>query len=202
MVVFNTTIGTIDNQVLTVNGSAISNFISGSTGGTAMISALVNNQTATIPLTIDNIPPTARSNIVNGFYNVNKLVSLSMSEKGNIYYTLDGKTPITTSIRYTGPITISSSKILKYLAVDLAGNKSPIYTQTYIIDKVPPNISKTTPVNNSIKVSLTSPITIKFSENIVAGINYSKIYVKDITTNKSTYTTKTISGNTLISSNK
>lgn len=198
MVVFNTTIGTIDNQVLTVNGSAISNFISGSTGGTAMISALVNNQTATIPLTIDNIPPTARSNIVNGFYNVNKLVSLSMSEKGNIYYTLDGKTPITTSIRYTRPITISSSKILKYLAVDLAGNKSPIYTQTYIIDKVPPNISKTTPVNNSIKVSLTSPITIKFSENIVAGINYSKIYVKDITTNKSTYTTKTISGNTLI----
>jgi hypothetical protein len=54
-----------------------------------MVSALVNNQTVTIPLTIDNIPQTAKSNIGNGFYNVNKLVSLLMSEKGAIYYTLD-----------------------------------------------------------------------------------------------------------------
>ena len=89
-----------------------------------------------------------------------------MSEKGNIYYTLNGKTPTTTSIKYCESIIINSSKILKYLAVDLAGNKSPIYTQIYIIDKVPPKVSKTTPVNNSIKVSLTSPITIKFNENI------------------------------------
>ena len=198
MVIFNTTIGTTDNQVPTVNGSSICNFISGSTGGTAMVSALANNQTVTTPLTIDNMPPTAGSNVVNGIYNVNKLVSLSMSEKGDIYYTLDGTIPSATSTKYIGTITISSSKILKYLAVDLAGNKSPIYTQTYIIDKVPPKVSKTTPLNNSIKVSLTSPITIKFSENIVAGINYSKIYVKDITTNKFTYITKTISGNTLI----
>ncbi len=197
IVVFNTTIGTIDNQILTVNGSAISNYISGSTGGTAMVSVFVNNQTVTIPLTIDNIPPTARSNVVNGVYNVSKIISLSMSEKGNIYYTLDGTRPTTTSIKYTGPITISSSKVLKYLAVDLAGNKSTIYSQTYIIDKVPPKVSKTTPINNSIKVSLTSPITIKFTENIIAGINYSKIYVKDITTNKSVCITKTISGNTL-----
>ena len=198
MVIFSTTIGTIDSQVLTVDGSAISNFISGSAGCTAMVSALVGNQTVRIPITVDNIPPTAKSNIGNGLYNVNKLVSLSMSEKGNIYYTLNGTTPNITSIEYNGPITISSSKILKYLAVDLVGNKSPIYTQIYIINKVPPKVSKTTPVNNSIKTSLTSPITIKFNENITAGINYSKIYVKDITTNKSTYITKTISENTLI----
>ncbi|MGB7970313.1 MAG: chitobiase/beta-hexosaminidase C-terminal domain-containing protein [Methanobacterium sp.] len=198
MVVFNTTMGTIDNQVLTIDGCAVSNFISGSTGGTAMISAFLNNQTVIIPITIDNIPPTARSNIGNGVYNVNKLVTLSMSEKGDIYYTLDGTTPTITSIKYTGPITINSSKILKYLAIDQAGNKSPIYTQTYIINKVPPKVSKTTPVNNSIKISLNSPITIKFTENIVSGINYSKIYVKDLTTNKSTYITKTISGNALI----
>ena len=143
---------------------------------------MVNNQTVTTSLTIDNIPPTVGSNVFNGFYNVNKLVSLSMSEKGVIYYTLDGTTPTVTSIKYSGPIPISSSKILKYLAVDLAENKSTSYTQTYIIDKVPPKVSKTTPLNNSIKVSLTSPIIIKLSENIVAGINYSKIYVKGITT--------------------
>jgi predicted outer membrane repeat protein len=197
-IMFNATIGTINNQATTVYGGAITNFNSGSTEGTAIISAILDNQKVTIPIIIDNIPPTAKSSIINGFYNVNKLISLSMSENGNIYYTLDGTTPTTTSIKYTRPITVSSSVTLEYLAVDLAGNKSPIYTQIYIIDKVPPKVSLTTPANNSIRVSLTSPISIKFSENIVAGINYSKIYVKDITKNKSTHIDKTISGNTLI----
>ena len=37
----------------------------------------------------------------------------------------------------------------------------------------------------------------KFSENILAGVNYSKIYVKNLSTGKVVSITKTISGNTL-----
>ena len=92
---------------------------------------------------------------------------------------------------------MSSTTTLKFLAVDKAGNKSPIYTQIYTIDKVAPKVSSTSPTNNAIGVSLTSSITIKFSENIVAGANYSKIYVKNITTGKIVSITRTISGNTL-----
>ena len=110
---------------------------------------------------------------------------------------MNGETPTTTSIKYCKPITVNSTETLKYIAVDLAGNKSPIYTQIYIIDKVPPKVSVTKPINNAIRVSLTSFITIKFNKNITVGINYTKIYVKDLKTNKATHFVKTISGNTL-----
>jgi hypothetical protein len=46
-------------------------------------------------------------------------------------------------------------------------------------------------------VSLTSIITINFNENIIAGTNYSKIYIKNLTTSKVVAITKTVFGNTL-----
>ena len=61
----------------------------------------------------------------------------------------------------------------------------------------PPIVSSTSPANNAAGISLTSPITIKFSENIIAGINYSKIYVKNLNTGNIVPITKTISLNTL-----
>ena len=143
------------------------------------------------------VPPTASANPTGGLYNTNKVVSLSMSAPGTIYYTINGTNPTTTSTKYSGPITISSTTTLKFLAVDTIGNKSPIYTQIYTIDKVAPKVSSTSPTNNAIGVSLTSPITIKFSENIVAGANYSKIYIKNMTTGLIVNITKSISGNTL-----
>jgi autotransporter family porin len=72
-----------------------------------------------------------------------------------------------------------------------------IKTLVTIKDPNPLKLSSTTPLNNAQKVSLTSPITIKFTEDIVMGANYSKIYVKNITTGKIVTITKTISGNTL-----
>ena len=147
--------------------------------------------------TIDTIPPTAKVNLNGGLFNANKVVTISMSEPGVIYYTLNGSSPTLSSAIYKGPITISSTTNLKYLAVDTAGNKSPLYSQTYTIDKIPPKVSTTSPSNNAQGVSLTSAITIKFSENIVTGVNYSKIYVKNLTTGKVVAINKTISGNTL-----
>ena len=61
----------------------------------------------------------------------------------------------------------------------------------------PPKVASTSPANNAAGISITSPITIKFGENIVAGINYSKIYVKNLNTSKIVPITKTISLNTL-----
>ncbi|WP_158304899.1 outer membrane protein assembly factor BamB family protein [Methanobacterium lacus] len=142
-------------------------------------------------------PPSASSNLKSGIYNTTKVVKLTMNDYGTIYYTLNGKTPTTVSNRYTGPITINSTTILKYFAVDLAGNKSPVYTNTYTIDKTAPKITTTTPIINTKGVALTTPITIKFSEKISKGTNFSRIYIKNISTGKVTQTTVTISGNTL-----
>ena len=61
----------------------------------------------------------------------------------------------------------------------------------------PPKVTSTSPTNNAIGISITSPITIKFDENITTGINYSKIYVKNLNTGNIVTITKTISLNTL-----
>ena len=68
---------------------------------------------------------------------------------------------------------------------------------TIIATHNPPLVSSTTPANNAAGTSLTTPITIKFNENITAGVNYSKIYVKNLNTSNIVPITYTISLNTL-----
>ena len=129
--------------------------------------------------TIDKIPPTAKANLPSGLYNINKVVKLSMNKNGTIYYTLNGKTPTITSSKYTKPISISSTSTMKFLAVDLAGNKSPIYTNMYTIDKINPKISITSPKNGATGFSKTANIGIRFSEYIKSSTKWSKIIIKD-----------------------
>lgn len=86
-----------------------------------------------VPLeVIDTIAPTAAANIPAGYYGSSKSIKLSMSEAGTIYYTLDGKTPTTSSKVYSGPIEINKTTTLKFLAVDKYGNQSEVYTEKYL----------------------------------------------------------------------
>jgi predicted outer membrane repeat protein len=196
---FTTTIGTIDSKYLkTVNSIAYTSLNGGVKDGVATVSATLDNQTMTTRLIMDFTSPKVISNPSGGLYNSTKLVSLKMNEVGTIYYTINGATPTTSSMKYTGPITIKFTTTLKYLAVDLVGNISPVYSNTYNIDKSHPKPLKMTPLNNTINVSLTAPITIKFSENITKGENFRNIYIKNLTTGKIAKTTVTsINGKTL-----
>lgn len=152
----------------------------------------------TVTYTIDITKPTASANIKNGLYNTNKAVYLKMSEAGIIYYTRNGATPTTASTRYIGPISIISTTTLKFIAVDTAGNKSPVYTQKYTIDKTAPKVVSTYPKKDARGVSRTKNIIIKFSENIKASVNWSKIYIKNLKTGKKVKIAKKwISGNKL-----
>ena len=83
------------------------------------------------------------------------------------------------------------------MAVDKAGNKSPVYTQIYTIDKTTPKVTSTSPANGATKVSRTSTIAIKFSEKIKTSTNWSKIYMKNLKTGKLVSITTSISGNTI-----
>jgi methionine-rich copper-binding protein CopC len=80
---------------------------------------------------------------------------------------------------------------------DLTGNKLAGCRFSFTVNKIVPKVVSTYPTSNAHGVSLTSPITIKFCENILAGVNYSKIYVKNLKTGKVVGIRKTISGNTL-----
>ncbi|MTK63761.1 MAG: hypothetical protein F8N15_04375 [Methanobacterium sp.] len=147
---------------------------------------------------IDKTLPTATALPKGGIYNTSKTVALYMSKSGTIYYTLNGTTPTNKSNVYTKPLIISKTTVLKYFMIDLAGNKSQVYNQTYTIDKTAPKPVKTTPPQNSKNVSLTAPITVKFSENIFKGVNFSKIYIKNLSTGKiAKSTVLSINGNTI-----
>ena len=153
--------------------------------------ASTGSNTLTVP---DTTAPTAWDNLNSGLYNSNKLVTLQMSEPGTIFYSLNGGSP---STQYTAPISIAWTCNLKYNAVDMANNPSSIYSKTYSIDKIAPKVSSTTPTNGKTKVSRTSSIVIRFSENIYATTNWSKIFVKNVNKNKKISISKKLSKNTL-----
>ncbi|MGB9977944.1 SBBP repeat-containing protein [Methanobacterium sp.] len=87
--------------------------------------------------TIDKIKPVPKANLPGGSYNTIQTVNLSATDdldsNPKIYYTLDGSTPTTSSKLYDGPITITDTTTLKFIAVDEIGNLSPVYTETYNI---------------------------------------------------------------------
>ncbi|UTB31574.1 MAG: chitobiase/beta-hexosaminidase C-terminal domain-containing protein [Methanobacterium sp. ERen5] len=151
--------------------------------------------------TYDTNSPTVSVSVKSGRYNVSKVVSLKMSEAGTIYYTLNGSIPSLSSSKYVKSLVISSTKTLKYFAVDNAGNKSPVYTVSYVIDKIAPKVVSTTPKNGATAVSRSGSIVIRFSEHVTRSVNWSKVYLKNVNTGKSVSIRKLFKGNSLIIKN-
>lgn len=147
--------------------------------------------------TVEKIIPTVTATPIGGYYKTSKYVRLKMNEPGTIYYTLNGAAPTIKSSKYTRPLIISSTKTLRFFAVDLAGNISLPHIQKYIIDKTSPSVLSTSPNNLKTGVSRTGIITIKFSEPIKSSVNYTKITIINMKTGQKTAVTKQISGSSL-----
>lgn len=155
----------------------------------------IYNQNYTVK---DVTSPIASASLAGGYYNITRTVILKMSEPGTIYYTLNGTTPTTGSAKYSNALVISSSKILKFFARDMVGNRSPIYTVRYIIDRIPPKIYSTNPTNLKTGIARTTTLTIKFGETIKTSTYWSSIKVKNLLTGKYiTIMNKYIIGNTV-----
>ncbi|PKP10050.1 MAG: hypothetical protein CVU09_09105 [Bacteroidetes bacterium HGW-Bacteroidetes-4] len=72
--------------------------------------------------------------IPGGVYSSMQTLSLSSTGATAIYYTTDGSEPDTTDTKYTGPISVSTSKVIRAIAVN--SEQLSIYPslQTYIIE--------------------------------------------------------------------
>ena len=160
------------------------------------------------------VPTIVTSNPANNAINVgtNQVITVTFSKSitaGTRWIELKNSNgtsiPLTFSIN--GKVLTINHPVLSYgkysltlhtgSVTDLTGNKLAVCGFSFTVNKIVPQVISTSPRNNAHGVSLTSPITIKFCENILAGVNYSKIYVKNLSTGKIVRITKTISGNTL-----
>ena len=83
----------------------------------------------------DTTPPVATPSEPGGNYPGTQTITLSSNEAATIYYTLDGTDPTLsgTRVQYAAPISISTTKTLKYYALDVPGNASAVQTQVYTI---------------------------------------------------------------------
>jgi hypothetical protein len=89
-------------------------------------------KTVTANFTKDNRTPLVTAYPPSGTYHGPLEVTLAANKEANIYYTLNGDAPSSSSTLYTGPITISSpTTTLRYIAIDPFGTQSASKTETY-----------------------------------------------------------------------
>ncbi|MBI4029780.1 chitobiase/beta-hexosaminidase C-terminal domain-containing protein [Candidatus Berkelbacteria bacterium] len=98
----------------------------------------VDSNTDTINIFGDTTAPQPQSNPTGGNYNDSLSVTLSLSEPGDIHYTINNSELQENSPVYEQPLEIKQDTVLKFQGTDLAGNKSGVQTEIYFL---PPQAS-------------------------------------------------------------
>jgi Chitobiase/beta-hexosaminidase C-terminal domain len=93
----------------------------------ATASYTINSANSALPAPVFSVPA--------GTYTASQSVAVSDATSGaTIYYTINGATPSTSSTKYTGPITVSSSETLEAIAVETGHTNSPVAAAAYTIN--------------------------------------------------------------------
>jgi hypothetical protein len=101
----------------------------------AVASGDSNSAVASAVYTITATVATPTFSLASGTYSSAQSVTLSDATSGAaVYYTTNGTTPTTSSTRYTGPITVSSTETLEAIAVALGDTNSAVASATYTIN--------------------------------------------------------------------
>jgi hypothetical protein len=126
---------------------------------------------ATVTYTIN--PPVATPSFspAAGSYTSTQTVTISDTTTGvTIYYTTNGTAPTTSSAKYTGPITVSSTETIEAIATASGYSCSPVATATFTISVSAPAATPSF-VQSIASASHGSPsgITLSFPSNTLAG---------------------------------
>ena len=101
-------------------------------GGNVCNIKMYSDKTVTATFTKDERTPVVSAYPPGGTYHGPLEVTLAPNKDADIYYTLNGDTPSSSSTLYTGPISISSpTNTLRYIAFDPFGTPSDSKTETY-----------------------------------------------------------------------
>ena len=125
-------------------------------------------------VTVEKGNLTLTTDIESGIIYKGTKVKLTVNRSdAEIYYTLDGKTPTSSSTRYTGPIAINEDLTLKAIAMGSEYNPSDMVTRTFQVTAL--KVTDYTPSQNSTSKEYTVEPSIKFNEEISKGSKFSSI---------------------------
>jgi hypothetical protein len=88
---------------------------------------------------IDTTPPEVSISPLPDSYREGDLLRISANEETNIFYTIDEEEPDEEATLYEGPFFLYDSAVVKFIAVDLSGNRSEVRSYEYRMDSEPPS---------------------------------------------------------------
>jgi sugar lactone lactonase YvrE len=92
-------------------------------------------------IALDSTRPVTLAEPSGGLFNSPVTVSLSAEEGSTIYFTSNGSRPSMKSASYSTPVTFVRSGVLRFFAVDEAGNREEVREESYVIDRDPPTVT-------------------------------------------------------------
>ncbi len=123
----------------------------------------------TAEYTVDNVPPTVTASPQAGLQRPPLLARLVSSEEdATVYFTLDGSMPDEGSEIYHEPIVLVDDTIVRFFALDAAGNRGEVSEVRYTIDGTPPRTAVNPPEGQ-----YKPPVTVTLETEEGARIYYS-----------------------------
>jgi LysM repeat protein len=176
-----TTSSTVYSGPITVSATETLEAIAAETGYT-------NSPVGTATYTIAPVLPTPTFTPGAGTYTSAQSVTISDATAGTtIYYTTNGTTPTTSSMEYSGPITVSATETLEAIAVEKVYTNSPVGSAAYTIVPVLPTPTFSPPggtytASQSVTISdSTGGTTIYYTTNGTTPTTSSAKYTGAIT---------------------
>jgi hypothetical protein len=160
---------------VTVNASETLNAIAVEKGYS---NSAVSSAVYTVNLANSSALPSPAFSPAGGAYATSQTVVIADATAGTtIYYTTNGATPTTSSAKYSGPITVSTSETLQAIAVKTGSTNSPVAAAAYAI-----GVSIAAPTFSPTGGTYTTSQTVTISDATAGAVIY-------YTTNGTTPTT-------------
>ncbi|WP_200954774.1 chitobiase/beta-hexosaminidase C-terminal domain-containing protein, partial [Arthrobacter sp. Soil782] len=124
--------GNLYSGPITINADTVLQFIAVNQG--------VASPIVTETYTIDTVAPELTTTTPGGTFTAATTATLAASEGAAIRFTTDGTEPTVASTLYTAPIAIAQTTTLRAIAVDAAGNVSPLGQWVFTINAPTPPV--------------------------------------------------------------
>lgn len=109
---------------------------------------------------IDTIAPTVSASPPGGTFPAAQQVTLGTDDPtAQVRYTTNGSTPTATSSLYTGPVTVSQTLTLRAVAIDPAGNVSPVGSWAFTIGLPASSTTLGTPSPSTVTLGQSTTLT-------------------------------------------